>query len=167
MSRLDDAGVNRADRDFVNFVPGHLEEIRDTCRYGNFRRAVPGVVPCAVGMMEPNRFQPRMAFRMNAPLLGDFAFEPMRLRTGRRQRGITVGHGGRGQRQLPICVVGQHGKQTHAVSAGRLPEQRRDARAVFTSLQKLFAEIGVVEIGNFRERHGVAVTNKIGGAGFH
>src|SRR5208282_6249410 len=91
MSRFDDAGMHRSDRNFMNFLTGHCEEICDAWLNGNFRRAVPGIVADAVGTMKTNRLQPRMAFGTNAPLLGDFAFEPMRLRTNGYQRGILAG----------------------------------------------------------------------------
>ena len=65
MARLNDARVNRPDRDFVNLAAFHAEKI-------SVRRMV-AVLPA-------HGFQPRMAFGHEAVLFPDFALEQMRLR---------------------------------------------------------------------------------------
>src|SRR5581483_4907757 len=88
VSGLNDARMHGADRDLVNFLAAHREKVRYTGRRRLRGRAVP------IGSMKTNRLQPGMALRDDAPLLGDFALEPMRLRTLERKAWICAVHRG-------------------------------------------------------------------------
>ncbi len=90
MSRLDDAGVHGPNRDFMDFVAGHFEKVRDARLNGSFRGAPPGIMPFTIRTVKADRLQPGMALGTNAPLLGNFALEPMRLWAIGSQCGITV-----------------------------------------------------------------------------
>ena len=92
MPGLDDAGVDRADRDFMDFGAGHLEEI--------------GLADGGAGRREADRLQPRMAVRIDAPLLMDLALEMVRRRAIRRQRRIGPAHDRRGESDLAMRIVG-------------------------------------------------------------
>ena len=71
MARLDDAGVNGTDRDFVNFAAIHAKEF-----------AVGG----RVAVCPPHGFEPRVALRFEAVLLPDLALKHVRLRVRRSER---------------------------------------------------------------------------------
>ena len=100
MSRLDDAGMDRAYGNLVNFAAVHPEKF-----------AVGRRIPrCA-----PHGLEPRMPLGCEAMLLPDFALEQMRLRVGGSQCGIRVG-----KRLTPpdreriVGVEGQHGDEAGA-----------------------------------------------------
>jgi len=75
VSRLNDAGVDRADRDLVNFLPFDSVKVG----HSNDGACAPLPSPCivarAVGCVETHRLQPRMAFGACAELLGNLALE--------------------------------------------------------------------------------------------
>ena len=81
MSRLDHARVYRADGHLVDFVPFDAEKIGHGGLDRRMIATAPYVVPGAVGMVKADRLQPRVSDRSDTPLLGDFALEPMGLRT--------------------------------------------------------------------------------------
>jgi hypothetical protein len=66
VSRLDDPGVHRADRDFVDLVAVHPEEVRRARS-----RACPE---------EPDRLEPGVPLRDEGKTLGDLPLEEVRLR---------------------------------------------------------------------------------------
>ena len=80
MPGLDDAGVNRSDRDFMDFGAGDREEI--------------GLADGGAAGREANRLQPGVALRIDAPLLMDLALEMVRRGAVRRQRRIGPAHDG-------------------------------------------------------------------------
>ena len=76
VSRLDDSGVYGTDGDFMDFVSAHGEEVGYSREYplsNAAARSIRGV--------KPDRLEPWMALRLNLPLFGNFALEPMCLRT--------------------------------------------------------------------------------------
>ncbi len=87
MPRLDDTGVDRTNRHFVDLVPLDTVEIGDADNRGLVRLPSPRIVARPIGSMEPHRLEPRVAFRADAILLGDLPLEEMHLRAVRRHRG--------------------------------------------------------------------------------
>ncbi len=67
MPRLDDPGMHRANRDFMNFRSGNLEEIIFLDGRTTARKA--------------HGLEPGVPFRANPPLLVDFTLEVMRCGT--------------------------------------------------------------------------------------
>ena len=63
MSRLDHAGVYRADGHFVDLVAVDAEEIGDAGLDRRVVAAAPHVMSGAVGMVEADRLEPRMTDR--------------------------------------------------------------------------------------------------------
>ena len=128
MPGLDDAGVDRADRDFVDLVPFDSEEISHPGRNPGVGRSAPRVVAAAIRMVEPHRLQPWMSLEPDTVLLGDLAFEEVRLRH--------LGHDGpercsvRGRarhEETPVRVVRQHGRERDVCDGlVRRPEISRD-----------------------------------------
>src|SRR5260370_27203195 len=78
MPGLDDPGVDRSYRDFVDFRAGHREEIR--------------FPDGGAGGREANRLQPGMALRIDAPLLIDLALKMVRRWAVHRQRRTSPAH---------------------------------------------------------------------------
>src|SRR5579875_65554 len=74
MAGLDNPGVHGADCDRVDFLPVNLEKLG----YARERRI--RTMVRSIGRLKAQRFQPGMALRLDVPLLGDFALEPMCLR---------------------------------------------------------------------------------------
>ena len=100
MARLNYAGVNRPDGDFVNFTARHFKKF-PVCRM--------------VVFLPAHGFQPRMTFRHQSVLLPNFALEQMRLRLQQRQRRITFRQRlAPPHRQRVVGVERQHGKQADA-----------------------------------------------------
>ena len=85
MSRFDDSRVYRADRDLMDFLSAHGEEVG----YSGERR-LGGAIRRPIGRVEPDWLEPGMALRLNLPLLRDFALEPMRLRALERQARVRL-----------------------------------------------------------------------------
>src|SRR6516164_3065816 len=85
MARLDDAGVDRTNRDFVDLFAFHAEEVGDADDRSLARLAVPRIVAGAVRRVKPHRLEPGMPLRTYPVLLGNFALEEMHLQTIRRQ----------------------------------------------------------------------------------
>ena len=78
MSRLDDTGVNRADRDLVDLVSFNSEEVGDADQWVLVWPPAPRVVAGAVRTVKANRLEPGMAFGTEPVLLGHFALEEVR-----------------------------------------------------------------------------------------
>ena len=110
MAGLDDARVDRADRDLMDLLAADLE------KFGDARAAA----------REPDRLQPRMTFRPDAPLLRDFALEQLRLRTFGRQRGIRILYCRGRYRQASINA--KYSQQPDAVSPAACQRVPRSAR---------------------------------------
>ena len=101
MPGLDDAGVNRPHRDFVNLVTFDSKEIGDTDLRVFIAIAAPRVMAGAIGIVKANRLEPRVADRTHAKLLGELSFEEVCLRALRCERGKVVPFEGRlGDSQL-------------------------------------------------------------------
>jgi hypothetical protein len=77
MARLNNARVNRPDRDFVNLAAFDAKEF-------SIRRMI--------AVLPPHRLQPRKTFGHQAVLFPNFALEQMRLRMQQRERRITFCH---------------------------------------------------------------------------
>ena len=100
MPGLDDPGMHRANRDFMDFGPGNLEEIN----LSNGRAAT----------REAHRLEPGVAFRADPPLLVDLALEVMRGRAIGGQCRITARDVGRDEADLTADIVGQRRQQPRA-----------------------------------------------------
>ena len=87
MPRLDDAGVDRADRDLVDLLALDAVEVGDADDRGLARLPAPGVVARAVRGVEADRLEPGMPLGTDAVLLGDLPLEEVDLRAVGRQRG--------------------------------------------------------------------------------
>ena len=98
---LNDAGVNGADGDFVDFAAINLKEIAED--WGVAAGATDGL-------------KPRMALRDEGMLLPKFAFEEMGLRVGGGERGVCAGEGGAATDGKG--VVGIEGEDGDDVGAG-------------------------------------------------
>src|SRR5436190_17234060 len=68
MARLDDAGVDRADRDFVDLFTANAVEVG----YADLRRLVAVRCRRPERRLEADRLQPRVSLRDDAELFGDF-----------------------------------------------------------------------------------------------
>ncbi len=160
MPRLDDARVDRADGDLVDFLALDAEELRHARQDFLVRLAAPRVAAGAVRAMEPDRLQPRMAFGPHAPLLGDLALEPVRLRAVGRQGGIarrprrpTAPKAWRPRRPVSTAYrrtplpCGRPKSETI-----RAPDCRRG--------QDRVAELGHADDGQFRQRDRAAVLER-------
>ena len=90
MPRLDDAGVDRTDRDLVDLLALDPEEVGDADDRSFARPPAPGVVAGAVRAMKANRLEPGMPFGTDPVLLGNLALEEMDLRAVGGQRGKVV-----------------------------------------------------------------------------
>ena len=95
------------------------------------RLAAPGVAAGAVRAVEADRLEPGMALGPHAPLLGDLALEPVRLRAVRRQGGVALADvGATAPRASPASRAGQDAQTAaHAAVGLRLAEERDEPRA--------------------------------------
>src|SRR5262249_25741170 len=75
MARLDNAGVNRTDRDLVDFLPLDAVEVGDADDGGLARRPAPDVVAGTVRGVKANGLEPGVTIRAYAVLLGDLPLE--------------------------------------------------------------------------------------------
>ena len=126
MARLDDAGVDRADRDLVNFLPLDAVKVHHADDGTLVRITAPGVVTGPIRRVEPHRLEPRMPVGPHAELLGNLALEKVNLRD--------IPASATGNYPSPaVCVtnveqrpaaVGNDGIQFHAVRS-RMTEQGR------------------------------------------
>jgi hypothetical protein len=81
VSRLDDASVDRAHRDFVNFLAFDSVEVGHPDEGRRAGLPAPRIVAWTIGSVETYWLQPGMAFRTRAELLGNLALEQMNLGT--------------------------------------------------------------------------------------
>ena len=127
MSRLDDAGMDGADGDLVDFLPLDAVIVHDADQRLLSGRAIPGVVAGPIGGVEADRLEPGMAVGPHAVLLGQLALEQMSLRAVGRQRRIAVaGQAGAANAHQARGAVGEDGIQLHrAVGGGRIGEEGR------------------------------------------
>src|SRR5262249_41875136 len=86
VSRLDDAGVDRADSDLVNFLSFDSVKIGHSNNGACAPLPSPCIVAREVGCVETHRLQPRMAFGTHAELLRNLALEQMNLGARRSER---------------------------------------------------------------------------------
>jgi hypothetical protein len=114
MAWFNHAGVYGPHGDFVDFFALDPIELHDS-RHGLIvLGALPGVVPRSRRWMKSHRLEPRVTFRSNAELLGDFSFKEMELGTIRRQRFKSIVFQlSLGQVQLAMDAIGQNGEQAH------------------------------------------------------
>ena len=114
MAGLDDAGVDRADGHFMDLVARHLEEVGHAALQITLTPCPSPIRPstaCRRGEIgKADRLQPGMTERPNVPLLEDFAFEEVGLRTIGRDRRILRTDIGRDDRQVAFVGHGQHGQ---------------------------------------------------------
>ena len=129
MPRLDDAGVNRADRDLVDLLAFDPEKVGDADDRGLARLPAPRVVAGAVRAMKANRLEPGMAFGTDPVLLGELPLEEVDLRAVGRQRGKPV----RVQRRLADAqqragAVGEDGVDVHVADESATSPKRAATR---------------------------------------
>ena len=90
MARLDDTGMNRPDRDFMDFLTVNSVEVGDANRGRLARLPAPRVVTGTVGRMKTKRLKPRMPLGAHAVLFGDFPLEQVNLGTIRGEGGKAI-----------------------------------------------------------------------------
>src|SRR5216683_664390 len=137
MAGFDDSRMHGAYRDFVNLGSGHREEISDS-RNWCWRCIVGG----PVGRVKSNRLQPRMPFRTNLPLLGDFTLEPMSLRAFERQAWVRLTDLGAENRDTIGHRVSRHGDQSNLPILGGHTEQRRQRAGAANGRKNRVSELG-------------------------
>ncbi len=76
---LDDPGVDRSDGHLVDLLALDPVEVGDAGQDRVAGGPRPGVVARPVGGVVPDRLEPGVPLRDDAPLLGDLALEPVRL----------------------------------------------------------------------------------------
>jgi hypothetical protein len=168
---LDHAGVNGPDGHFVHFVALDAVEVRDSDRGALAARPGKRLTAGAVRAVIADRLEPRMAERAQSELLGDLAFEQVRLGTDGRQRVEgSVRHARAREVQPRMMVVRQHGEQRHRGGIRiRSPEEGRDAQPPVDGLRDGAGECGRRELRHGVARRRTAVRNqreaRLGGAG--
>src|SRR6266849_219309 len=106
MARLNDAGMHRSDGHLVGFIP--FDPIKIHHPHGRILISAPGIMARAIGLVKPEWLEPRMAFRAQAPLLGDLTFKPLNLRALRSQGGKRLaGHTRFDDMQQTVGIVGE------------------------------------------------------------
>ena len=92
MPRLDDAGVDRADRDLVDLLALDAEEVGDADDRRFARLAGPTRRARTVRGVEPDRLEPGMSLGTDPVLLGDLPLEEVGLRAigGQRREAVRV-----------------------------------------------------------------------------
>jgi hypothetical protein len=90
MSWLDDAGVDRTDRDLVNLLSFHSVKIGHTDDGRFIVPPAPRIVAGTVGAVEPNWLEPGMSPGTYPILLGNFPLKEMHLRAVRCQGRKTI-----------------------------------------------------------------------------
>src|SRR5438128_633521 len=106
MARLNDAGMHRSDGHFMDFIALHPIKVRYT--HGRILVSAPGIVTRAIGFVKTEWLEPRMAFRAQAPLLGDLALKRLNLRALRSQGGKRfAGHTRFDDMQQAVGIVGK------------------------------------------------------------
>ncbi len=128
VARLDDARVDRPDRDLVDFIALDAVEIHDTGHRHLARVSAPRIMARSIRGVKTHRFQPRMSLGADAVLLGQLALEQMDLGTFRGQRGKAVGsQRGHAGVQQAMVAIGQDGVQVHVrLRRGSITEKGRD-----------------------------------------
>ena len=85
MSRLDDPGMYRTDRNLMHLIAGHLKIIHDPHADRLVRRPVPGIATGDERAVKTHRLEPGMIIKDQTALLGNLAFKQLYLRTERRR----------------------------------------------------------------------------------
>jgi len=89
VTRLDNARMHRANRNFVYLVAGYLKVVHHTDRRLFPRLTAPRISPGNQRRMKTERFEPGVPIELQAALLGYLTFEQLHLRTD-------SGYGGEG-----------------------------------------------------------------------
>ncbi len=113
MAGLDDAGVDRADRDLVHLLALDAVEVADarSDRRARLARCAQASRPVPERDVA-QRLEPGVADRLYSVLLRDLALEGLGLRTERRQRRIVVALNRRPRRREAVSlVVGEDGEE--------------------------------------------------------
>src|SRR5581483_6310598 len=105
---LDDAGMNGPDRDLVDFLALHRKET---------------LLARLSSVVAADRLEPWMSLRDDVPLLRDFTFEPMGLRTFDGKRGIGAINYRAKDRDVSVDGIGNHGDKTDVAPARRRSKQ--------------------------------------------
>src|SRR5260221_1212941 len=158
MPRLDDPGMHRADRHFVNLFTLDAEEIGDADEGRFAGLAAPSIVAGAIRRVKAHRPKPRVPFRPHAELLGNLTLEEMHLRAVWRERREAVAIQCRlADLQSRPCAVRDDGVQIHiAARRRRIAKQRHHALAGFGRGQDCFAEISEGKLRHLPARQRLA-----------
>jgi hypothetical protein len=123
MPRFDNPGVDRPDRDLVDFAPANGEEFSHSEGWRVSGDGRP------IRRMEPDRLAPRMTLRLDLPLLGNFALEPMRLRALDRKAWVHLPHLGADCRKTARKRISKYADQLEPPVFHRRAEKRRQPPA--------------------------------------
>ena len=114
MAGFDDAGMDRADGDFVNLPALHAKEF-----------AVGG----RIAVRASHRLEPRMAFRCEVVLLPDFALEQVCLRMRSGERRIAAGERlAAPNGESVVSIKGEHRNEAGAPNLRAHRTRRKDER---------------------------------------
>src|SRR6185369_3893668 len=114
MPRLDDPGVNRPDRHFVDLFPLDPVIRHDTRQKPVSVKIVPKGVFLAEGTVEPDRLQPGVPLRREGALFGNLPLEQLQLRAVLSKRRECIGYTGPGDADATVGLGGEHTKQLGA-----------------------------------------------------
>jgi hypothetical protein len=113
--RLNDAGMDRANGNFVHFLPFDPIKIH-VPRQRSFFAPIPGVAANAPTAMETDRFEPGVAGRDDTILFGDLPLKEMDFAALWSERRKTPADCATQNQQFPIPIAGNDGKKFQVVS---------------------------------------------------
>ena len=87
MPRFNDAGMHRANRNFMYFIPFNTIEIHHSRGQATTVTVAPETFPLAQRLLKAYRLEPGMSLWTSQTLLGNLPFKKMQLGTHQCQRG--------------------------------------------------------------------------------